>query len=339
MPNLSNKSTEEFAASSTGVNFSIDPLVGRSPQMLQVFNLIREAAATRSPVLISGETGTGKDLAARTIHWIGPWSEQPFVPVDCPALAPTLIESELFGHVRGAFTGAISGGVSLFRSARDGSIFLDEIADLPLELQSRLLRAIEEHDCKPVGSTSRVRLKARILAATNRDLVSAVREGSFRKDLYFRLNVISIALPPLRERKMDIPLLAERILEKLCVLCRTNGAGGPFVLSQEALNRLLEYDWPGNIRELRNCLERAMTSCDGPVIRAEDLFLNSELACPKQEHTSNQNIIPLKELEKQTILQAISVTGGDKLLAARLLGIGKTTLYRKLRAYREQESE
>ena len=217
---------QELPIVGNGSDFYMSPLVGQSPPMLRVFELIRKVAVTSSPVLILGETGTGKELVARTIHEVGPQREQPFVPVDCPALVASLIESELFGHVRGAFTGAVSSRMGLLGIAGGGSLFLDEIAELPLELQSRLLRFIEEREFKPVGSTRRIPLRSRVLAATNRNLVPAVREGSFRKDLYFRLNVFSITLPPLRERKMDIPLLAEHILEKLRVLRHTNSKIG-----------------------------------------------------------------------------------------------------------------
>lgn len=327
----------EVLAVESGVDFSPGPLVGRSPQMLRVFELIRTAAATRSPVIILGESGTGKELVARAIHRSGPWCEQPFVPVDCPALTPTLIDSELFGHVRGAFTGAISERIGLLQCAGEGSLFLDEIADLPLELQARLLRTLEEYEFKPVGTTKRHPFKARILAATNRNLVHAVREGIFRKDLYFRLNVLSITLPPLRERKTDILLLAEHILKKLCGLRRINCRDGSPVLSPEATDRLLEYDWPGNVRELRNCLERALACDPGPVMGAYDLTLDEQLSLFKVEHNSDSSTVPLRELERQAILRAISACGGDKVFAARLLGIGKTTLYRKLRSYRKSE--
>ena len=328
---------KEVLTPENGIDLSPGPFVGQTSQMLRVFELIRTAAATRSPVLILGETGTGKELAARAIHVLGLWCEQPFVPVDCPALTPTLIESELFGHVRGAFTGAISDKMSLLRSAGEGSLFLDEIAELPPELQARLLRVIEEHEFKPVGSTGRIPFKARILAATHRNLASALREGSFREDLFFRLNVLSITLPPLRERKTDIPLLAEHILGKLYALKRTNGGGTPLVLSPGAVDRLLEYNWPGNVRELRNCLERALVSGSGPVIRAEDLSLNPEFSSSPLGYNSGEPIVPLRELERLAILRTISACSGDKVLAARLLGIGKTTLYRKLRAYRQSE--
>ena len=301
--------------------------------MLRLFELIRIAAATRSPVLILGETGTGKELVAQAIHETGPCRKEPFVPVDCPALAPTLIESELFGYVRGAFTGAVSDKMGLLSSAGRGTLFLDEIAELTPELQARLLRVIETNEFKPVGSTCRVPFKARILAATHRNLASAVRERSFREDLYFRLNVHSITLPPLRERKTDIPLLAEKLLVELSATGRIT-CESALVLSPEVLDRLLEYKWPGNVRELRNVLERAAAWARDSVIRDNDLSLDLQLNDPRAEYHSSQNVIPLQESERQAILRAISACHGNKILAARLLGIGKTTLYRKLRTYR-----
>ena len=305
--------------------------------MQQVFEFIRMAAESRSPVLILGETGTGKELVARTIHELGPCNRERFVPVDCSALAPTLIESELFGHVRGAFTGAVSHNLGLLRSAGEGTLFLDEIAELPPELQGRLLRAIEEHECKPVGSTRHVRFEGRIIAATHRNLVTQVKEDRFRKDLYYRLNVLFVSLPLLRERKIDIPLLTEQILDELHQLRRPRGGCSPPALSAEGLQKLLKYDWPGNVRELRNVLERAVTGASSPVIQADDLSLTSDLNDPIAGNRSDQSIIPLQELERQAILQAISACKGNKVLAARLLGIGKTTLYRKLQAFGQSE--
>lgn len=312
-----------------GTKPSLPQIIGNSPKMARVFDLIYKVAGCRSPVLILGETGTGKGLVARAIHAVGPGRHQPFVAVDLPSLAPTLLESELFGHIQGAFTGAMIRKKGLLETAGKGTLLLDEIADMPIDLQTRLLHVIQEKEFKPVGATWRVPLKARILAATNHDLVAAVRDGVFRKDLYFRLNVLSITLPPLRERRADIPLLAQSILGMLFLSRNTNGHPCPYVLSSEALDCLMEYDWPGNVRELENCLERAVTLSSGPVIRIEDLALNKELAHVPRDH------IPflLKELEHDAILRALAATCGKKPNAARLLGIGKSTLYRKLRTY------
>ena len=313
---------------------SFGKLVGQSLQMQHAFKLIQRVASSRVPVFIMGESGTGKELVARSIHESGPWRDKSFVPVDCGALVPTLIESELFGYVRGAFTGAVRNKQGLLETADDGTLFLDEVAELPVELQTRLLRAIQEKEYKPVGSTRRIPFTARIIAATNRDLQTAIQQGSFRKDLYFRLNVVSITLPPLRERRADIPLLAEQILRDLSAR-RGNRNKAAWSLSSEALDRLLAYDWPGNVRELENCLERAMTLGSGPLIQASDLP-SSVQAPPTRPDGSPESVIPLEEMERQAILRALVSAGGDKMLASRLLGIGKTTLYRKLRKYQKQ---
>jgi DNA-binding NtrC family response regulator len=309
-------------------------LVGQAQQMQQVFKLIQRVAPSRAPVLIRGESGTGKELVARSIHENGPWREKPFVPVDCGALAPTLIESELFGYTRGAFTGAVKSKEGLLQTANGGTLFLDEVGELPVELQTRLLRAIQEKEFRPLGTTRRVPLDARILAATNRDLEDAIRRGDFRKELYFRLNVVTITLTPLRERKVDIPLLAEHILQRLASQ-RDGSARMRWTLTSEALDRLLAYDWPGNVRELENCLERAVTLGSGPLIRPADLPSNIQTPPPPSVAGLPGSVIPIEEMERQAILRALASAGGDKLLAARLLGIGKTTLYRKLRKYQE----
>lgn len=316
---------------------SLGRLVGQSQQMQQVFKLIQRVTASRAPVLIRGESGTGKEVVACSIHETGPWRDKPFVPVDCGALAPTLIESELFGYVRGAFTGAVHSKDGLLQSAEGGTLFLDEVAELPSELQTRLLRAIQEKEFRPVGSTKRIPLNARILAATNHDLEAAMRQGSFRKELYFRLNVVSITLAPLRERKVDIPLLAEHILQRLGQSQPNNRRRQRWTLTSEALDRLLAYHWPGNVRELENCLERAVTLGSGPLIPAADLPSNVQSPSPVGPAGFSESVIPLEEMERQAILRALTGAGGDKLLAARLLGIGKTTLYRKLRKYQQKE--
>ncbi len=309
-------------------------IIGRSPEMEKLYRIIAKAAQSTHPVLIVGESGTGKELVARCIHYSGPYHDKPFIPVDCGSLVPTLIESELFGYVRGAFTGAVRAKEGLLAIAQGGTIFLDEIGELPVDLQAKLLRAIQEKEIRPVGSTKRVPINVRILAATNRDLEVAVAEGSFRRDLYFRLNVLSLKIPPLRERKQDIPLLAEHFLEKLS---RTTGSQR--TLSEEALNAMMGYDWPGNVRELENCLERACALSSGPNIQTADLpspIQNANHRMPP-EGADATKIVPIADLEREAILRAIDQLKGDKLLAARLLGIGKTTLYRKLKEYAIEE--
>ncbi len=301
-------------------------LMGASARMREIYQLIVRVAPKRHPVLIMGESGTGKELVARAIHATGPWRDKPFVPVDCGALAPTLIESELFGHVRGAFTGATQSREGLLAAAGGGTVFLDEITELPVELQARLLRALQEREIKPLGSNQRTRLEARIIAATNQDLQAAIKRGAFRKDLYFRLNVVSIKLPPLRERKSDIPPLAHYFFE------RHGGAeSGMTAISYAAMTRLMSYDWPGNVRELENCIQRAMTMGSGSEIQVADL--PSNLLNFMRSSAESEQVTTLRELERRAILQALEATRGDRLRAAKLLGIGKTTIYRKLKEY------
>jgi DNA-binding NtrC family response regulator len=309
-------------------------IVGRAPEMEKLYRIIAKAAHSSHPVLILGESGTGKEMVARSIHFSGPFRDKPFIPVDCGSLVPTLIESELFGYVKGAFTGANQSKEGLLAIAEGGTVFLDEVGELPVDLQAKLLRAIQEKEIRPVGSTKRIPINVRILAATNRDLEHAVAQGTFRRDLYFRLNVLSLRIPPLRERRQDIPLLAAHFLERLS---RTSGQER--VLSDDALKAMLAYDWPGNVRELENCLERACAFTTGPIVQVNDLPTSIHSApdgMPSGGDVSTR-IIPLSELEKQTIMSAIAQLNGDKLMAARLLGIGKTTLYRKLKEYASQE--
>ncbi len=309
-------------------------IVGRAPEMEKLYRIIAKAAHSSHPVLILGESGTGKEMVARSIHFSGPFRDKPFIPVDCGSLVPTLIESELFGYVKGAFTGAVQSRDGLLAIAEGGTVFLDEVGELSVDLQAKLLRAIQEKEIRPVGSTRRIAINVRILAATNRDLEQAVAQGTFRRDLYFRLNVLSLRIPALRERRQDIPLLVGHFLERL-----SRASAQERTLSDDALKVMLAYDWPGNVRELENCLERACAFTTGPMIQVGDL--------PSALHGANGHgpaggdgsakILPMVELEKQTILNTITQLNGDKLLAARLLGIGKTTLYRKLKEYASQE--
>lgn len=302
-------------------------LIGTGAAMQRVFRLIAKVAPNRHPVLILGESGTGKEMAARAIHYSGPDRDRPFLPVDCGTLVPTLIESELFGYVKGAFTGAEANHDGLFKTAQGGTVFLDEIAELPLDLQTKLLRAIQERDFRPVGSTKRLRLEARIIAATNRNLETAVAEGTFRKDLFFRLNVVGIKLPPLRERGEDIPYLIDHFLDKL-----NAAAGTAKRFDDHAWKALTSYAWPGNVRELENCIECCLAISSGPVMTAADLpsALKHHLHAA---HIGDNGIVPIAELERKAIFNALSVLHDDKLLAAKKLGIGKTTLYRKLKEY------
>jgi len=302
-------------------------LIGVSERMQRVYKIIQKVSLHEYPVLILGESGTGKELVAKSVHFSGPRKDRPFAPVDCSALVPTLIESELFGYVKGAFTGAQQGKQGLLEAAQGGTLFLDEIGDMPVDLQAKLLRALQEREVKPVGSTERRRIDVRIIAATNRDLESAIKTGSFRQDLYFRLNVVQLKLPPLRERKSDIPLLVTSFLDKF-----SDPAQPPRTISEDAMRQLIGYDWPGNVRELENAIERAVALGSGPIVHVADL--PSSLHYPATERVPEKNeLLPLEELERRAILRTLRETGDDKLAAARILGIGKTTLYRKLKQY------
>jgi transcriptional regulator with PAS, ATPase and Fis domain len=310
-------------------------MIGRSPEMDKLYRILAKVAQSSHPVLILGESGVGKELVARSIHSNGPHADRPFVPIDCGSLVPTLMESELFGYVKGAFTGANRSKEGLLASAEGGTVFLDEIGELPLDLQAKLLRALQEKEVRPVGATHRVPINVRILAATNRNLATMVEQGRFRKDLYYRLSVVNLRIPPLRERKQDIPLLAAHFLERL-----SRETGTAHTLSDDALRTLVEYEWPGNVRELENSLD------SGPIIHLGDLptqLQNFHLqnrrpvtVAPSVLNPAGSTrgpVLPLAQLEKQAILETLRKLNGDKLLAARLLGIGKTTLYRKLKEY------
>ena len=313
-------------------------MIGRSPEMEKLYRILSKVAQSTHPVLILGESGTGKELVAQTLHAFGPNSQKPFLPVDCGSLVPSLIESELFGYVKGAFTGANRSKDGLLVSAEDGTVFLDEIGELSLDLQAKLLRALQEKEVRPVGATHRVPVRARIVAATNRNLADMVEHGTFRKDLFYRLNVVNLRLPALRERREDIPLLAAHFLDRI-----SREHGTKFSLSDEALRTMMRLDWPGNVRELENAVERACALSSGPVLHLGDLptqLQQEGLAAHRSparvdqvESNDGQNVTPLAELERVAILETVRALHGDKLKAAKLLGIGKTTLYRKLKEY------
>jgi DNA-binding NtrC family response regulator len=302
-------------------------LIGVSPKMQRVYKLIQKVSQHKYPVLILGESGTGKELVARSIHYLGQRCKKPFSPVDCSGLVPTLVESELFGYVKGAFTGAQQTRAGLFESADGGTVFLDEIGDLPIDMQAKLLRVLQEREVRPVGATERVHIDVRIIAATNRDLESAVRSKGFRQDLYFRLNVLQIKMPPLRDRKSDIPFLVTSFLEKF-----SDPQRPVRTIAEDAMRRLMAYDWPGNVRELENAVERAVALGSGPILHVGDLPSNLQYKADDKPLEVDE-LLPLEDLERRAIFRALHETGGDKLAAARLLGIGKTTLYRKLKQY------
>jgi two-component system response regulator HydG len=304
-------------------------LIGVSSRMQTIHSLIGKATDHTFPVIILGETGTGKELVARCIHNYGLRKHTPFVTVDCSSLAPTLIESELFGHIRGAFTGADTNKKGLVEAANEGTLFLDEIGELPRELQAKLLRVIQEHEIRPLGSPEARPTNARFIAATNRDLKRAVEEGTFRPDLYYRLNVFPIEMPPLRERKMDIPLLVAAFLAKHA------GAARPInSICQDFWRSVMSFDWPGNVRELENFVARCIVLGSGPTLRDEDGCLipgrtGGNILAEKQDTQ------PLDAMERNTIVKVLKETKGDKIAAARILGIGKTTIYRKLKQYNQ----
>ena len=314
-------------------------MIGRSAEMEKIYRILSKVALSTHPVLILGESGTGKELVARTIHAFGPNASKPFLPVDCGSLVPTLMESELFGYVKGAFTGANRSKDGLLVSAEDGTVFLDEIGELSLDLQVKLLRALQEKEVRPVGATHRIPIRARVVAATNRDLAAMVEKGAFRKDLFYRLNVVNLRLPALRDRREDIPLLAAHFLDRI-----SRELGRNFTLSDEALRTMMRHDWPGNVRELENSVERACALSSGPVLHLGDLptqlqqqGLEARSAAASGGEEARGDGAPevkaLAELEREAILGAIRTLNGDKLQAAKLLGIGKTTLYRKLKEY------
>jgi DNA-binding NtrC family response regulator len=306
----------------------LDGIIGTSTKIQDVLRMVSRLKDGRTPVLITGESGTGKELVARAIHFRGPLAEMPFIAVDCGALVPTLMESELFGHEKGAFTGALRAKAGLFQAANGGSIFLDEIGELPLELQAKLLRVLQEKEVRPVGSNSKISVAVRVIAATNRDLESAYRTGTFRKDLYFRLNVVTIHLPSLRERRSDIPQLVHCFLDRYA-------PGQNMQVTAAAMKSFLNYDWPGNVRELENCIARAVALGDGRTIDASDLpaqIRGNETGSEKMADAPSSTTA-LAELERMTILRVFEQAGGDKKLAGKMLGISRATLYRKLKLY------
>jgi two-component system response regulator AtoC len=310
---------------------NLDGIIGTSANIQDVLRMISRLKDTRTPVLISGESGTGKELAARAIHFRGSMAQTPFVAVDCGSLVPTLMESELFGYEKGAFTGASRSKAGLFQAANGGTIFLDEIGELPLEMQAKLLRVLQEKEVRPVGSNDRINVDVRVIAATNRDLESAYRGGTFRKDLYFRLNVVTVHLPALRDRRSDIPMLVHHFLDRYA-------RGENLQVTPAAMKSLLQYDWPGNIRELENCVARAVTLGDRRIIDVGDLppAIRTDQAFPASpslEDTASLSTTALAEMERMTILRVFEQANGDKALAGKMLGISRATLYRKLKRY------
>jgi two-component system, NtrC family, response regulator AtoC len=304
-------------------------IVGSSAKIQEVLRVVSRLQDTRTPVLITGESGTGKELVARAIHYRGALAKRPFVAVDCGSLVPTLIESELFGYEKGAFTGATKSKIGLFQAANGGTIFLDEIGELPLEMQAKLLRVLQEKQVRPVGSNEHVKVDVRVIAATNRDLEAAYLNGTFRKDLYFRLNVVAIHLPALRERKSDIPSLVQYFTEKM-------SPNQPLTVTATAMKAFLEYAWPGNVRELQNCIERAVALGNRTTIDLQDLPPAIAEASGPQESPAPvivQSATDLEEMERITIQRVFEQVKGDKTAAGKMLGISRATLYRKIKLY------
>jgi two-component system, NtrC family, response regulator AtoC len=325
----------QFLRDRVNAEMELNGIVGSSHKIQEVLRMIGRLKDTRTPVLITGESGTGKELVARAIHYRGLLSKRPFVAVDCGSLVPTLIESELFGYEKGAFTGAVRSREGLFQTANGGTIFLDEIGELSSEMQAKLLRVLQEKEVRPVGSNQKFKVDVRVIAATNRDLEAAQREGAFRKDLYFRLNVVTLNLPSLRERRSDVAPLVHYFLDRFA-------PGKTITISPAAMKIMFQYDWPGNVRELENCIERAVALGDQEMIEVSDLppavrqqperTAAGETMIFMDESAASSNT-DLEELERETIQRVFEQVHGDKARARKMLGISRATLYRKLKRY------
>jgi DNA-binding NtrC family response regulator len=315
--------TRELAArarEAAAYSHRLDALVGRDPAMIAVYKRVGQLAANRVNALIRGETGTGKGVVARTIHYNSVEAAQPFISVNCTALPEGLLESELFGHVRGAFTGAVSDRRGRFALAGRGTVFLDEVGDTSPEFQAKLLKVIEEREYYPVGADRPERTEARVIAATHRDLEAEIEAGRFRSDLYYRLRIVEVVLPPLRERPADVPLLAQHFVNKASVELHHAEPR----ISGEALAELLRHTWPGNVRELENCLMRAFVLASGGVIRAEHLGLMP------RERDVTEGFPTLEALEGEHLARALALTGGNRSRTAEILGVSKPRLYRMM---------
>ena len=312
--------------------YAFSEIVGKSDSLQRIFSLVQKVADTNANILIQGESGTGKELVARAIHLNSSRSANPFLAINCGALPESLLESELFGHTKGSFTGAISDKKGLFRSASGGTLFLDEIGDMPTALQVKLLRALQEHEVTPIGLAKPVKFDARIVAATNKDLETEVKEGRFREDLFYRLNVIELSIPPLRDRREDIPLLVKHFVSKSASTQKV--AEKP--VGRDALSALVNYDWPGNVRELENAIERAF------ILSGDEIDLESMPAKVRENggrsfasHDDESFRPTLDEMERRYVLEILHGVGDDKAKAATILGIDLSTLYRKLKRYEE----
>jgi DNA-binding NtrC family response regulator len=315
------------------VKGSFGGILGSSSAMQKVYDLLERVSDSEASVLVTGESGTGKELVARALHDRGPRREGPFVAVNCSAVPENLLESELFGHARGAFTDARSDRMGLFSQANGGTLFLDEIGEIPLLVQPKLLRALEERKVRPVGANAEVDIDVRIVAATNRDLEAAVEEQRFREDLYFRINVIHVDLPPLRSRGTDVLTLAQHFLGRYALRAGKDVRG----ISPTAAQRLCDYEWPGNVRELRNCMERAVALTRYTDVAVEDLpervvkYRRSHVVVASDDPSE---LVPMEEVERRYILRVVETVSGNKTMASKILGLDRKTLYRKLERYK-----
>ena len=316
-----------------GERFSLEGIVARSPSMVKIMESVRKVASYKSHVLITGESGTGKEILARAVHNLSPWKDDPFVAVNCGAIPATLMESEFFGHAKGAFTDAVTEKAGLFEEASGGSLFLDEIGDLPMEMQVKFLRAIQEGEVRRVGDNTPIQVDVRIIAATAVDLSQAVREGRFREDLFYRLNVVPIQIPPLRQRPEDIHPLAEHLLYRISMRL----GGGQRSLSPEGMKALLKYPWPGNVREMENMFERASILADAPTLELADILpLLADVDAGEEESLAPDELsikTASRQLEKKLIVRALKKTQYNRSQAARLLEISHRALLYKIKDY------
>ena len=316
--------------------FGMENIVGQSPAMQEVFDVVRQVAPTRATVLLEGESGTGKELIAKAIHHLSPRAKQPMVSVHCAALAPSLLESELFGHEKGAFTGAHERRIGRFEQAQGGTLFLDEIGEIDASLQVKLLRFLGERTFERVGSNKTLTADVRLIAATNKNLEELVKAGTFREDLFFRLRVVEIVLPPLRDRKADVPLLAQNFLREFA----TENNKPVTEFTADTMDALMNYAWPGNVRELRTAIEHAVVLSRGEKISARDLpaSVRGPAGSVDPQRILSRNDLTVEEAEKQLIIRALKENGGNRTLAAKKIGMSRRTLHRKLHTYHLEDS-
>ncbi|MBW1730662.1 MAG: sigma-54-dependent Fis family transcriptional regulator [Deltaproteobacteria bacterium] len=327
------KEENQFLRQALGRQFHIENIIGRSGAMVRLLETVAQVAPTEATILITGDSGTGKELIASAIHFNSLRKDGPFIKVNCAAITETLLESELFGHEKGAFTGAYRRKEGQFRLAHGGTIFLDEISEMPLSMQVKLLRVLQEREFSRVGGEEVIKVDVRVIAATNKDLTKEIEAGRFREDLYYRLNVVTLHVPPLRERNEDIPILAQHFLKVFSEKNRRNLKG----FTPQAMDRMLHYHWPGNVRELMNAVERAVVLSRSEYVDIPDLPLVIQEQRPDSGSAVSEHLlgggIPLEEVEKVTILKTLKATGGNKSEAARRLGITRKTLHKKLKKY------